>query len=365
MNYISLLEAMAKVGASDLHFKVNTPPNMRINTVLRAIDHPPVTTEDIEQIINETMPEHLKSRFKEEGAADYALGLPDVGRFRFAAFHQRHHVGVVIRRINNKIPLLKELNLPKAVNNLIKQNRGITLVTGITGSGKSTTLASMLNEINATRRDHIITIEDPIEYMFEDNKSLINQMEVGYDCPSFRQAMIRILRFDPDIILIGEMRSSDTVSAALEGADTGHLVFSTLHTSDAKQTVNRILHFFSKEDEDLILEQLSLNLRAIISQQLLPRSDIKGVIPCVELLINTPIVGKLIREGRIDDIQQVLRNQDEDMQSFDVSLALLVRDNKISTDTAMKHCADEASVRRMIRGEFSAGDKGALIGGGF
>ncbi len=338
---------------------------MRINTVLRAIDHPPVTEQDIEQIINETMPEHLKARFEEEKAADYALGLPDVGRFRFAAFHQRHNLGVVIRRIPNKLPALKELNLPKAVNNLVKQTRGITLVTGITGSGKSTTLAALLNEVNQTRRDHIITIEDPIEYMFEDAKSLINQMEVGLDTPSFRQAMVRILRFDPDIILIGEMRSSDTVSAALEGADTGHLVFSTLHTSDAKQTVNRILHFFPKEDEELVLEQLSLNLRAIISQQLLPRNDIKGVIPCVELLINTPIVGKLIREGRIDDIQQVLRNQDEDMQSFDVSLALLVRDNKISIDTAMKHCADEASVRRMIRGEFSAGDKGALIGGGF
>jgi twitching motility protein PilT len=365
MNYKALLEAMAKVGASDLHIKVNTPPNMRINTVLRAIDHPPVTPEELDQLVEETVPQRLRERFEEEGAADFAVGLPGVGRFRFAVFHQRHNITFVIRRINNKIPPLKELNLPPAVNNLTKQNRGITLVTGITGSGKSTTLAAMVNEINQTRRDHIITIEDPIEYMFEDGKSLINQMEVGIDTPSFRMAMIRILRFDPDIILIGEMRDSDTVSAALEGADTGHLVFSTLHTSDAKQTVNRILHFFPKQDEELILEQLSLNLRAIISQQLLPRSDIKGVIPCIELLINIPIVSKLIREGRIDDIQQVLRNQDEDMQSFDVSLALLVRDNKISMDTAMKHCADEASVRRMIRGEFSAGDKGALIGGGF
>lgn len=365
MNLNALLEGMVKVNASDLHLKVGAAPVLRINSILRSVDHPPLTVEDIDGVLETIMPARLKDTYETEGAVDFAYTLGKVSRYRVAAFHQRELKGVAIRRISFNVPLLDDLNLPPAIGKLTKLNRGLILVTGVTGSGKSSTLAAMLQEINNSRRDHIVTLEDPIEFVFTDNLCMVNQMEVGADVKSFRLAMSRIMRFDPDIVMVGEMRNSETVAAAIEGSDTGHLVLSTLHTSDAKQTINRILHFFPKDEEELVLEQLALNLRASISQRLLPRSDIKGLIPACELLINTPIVGKLIREGRIDDIQQALKNQDEDMQSFDVSMALLVRDKKIAIETALQYCSDEAGLRRLIRGEKSAGDKGALIGGGF
>ncbi len=365
MNLNSLLEGMVKVSASDLHLKVNSPPILRINTNLRNIDHPILTVEEILQVLDVLLPSRLREDFETEGAVDFAHSIPGVGRYRIAAFHQQGAISIAIRRVSLIIPSLKELHLPIRVYPLVDETRGLILVTGVTGSGKSTTLASMLNEINNTRRDHIVTLEDPIEYLFQENKCLINQVEIGVDCESFRGAMKRVVRFDPDIIMVGEMRSRETVGAAIEAADTGHMVLSTLHTSDAKQTINRILHFFPKEDEDLILEQLAQNLKAIISQRLLPRSDKPGLVPAVELLINVPIVSKLIRKGQIDDIQQALKNQESGMQSFDVSMALLVREEMISMDTAMKYCADVAGLKRMVRGEFSAGDKGGLIGGGF
>ena len=365
MNLNALLEAMVKVEASDLHVKVGAPPTMRINRYLRSVDHPPVTAEQVNEVLEQVLPEHHRRIFETEGAADFAYTLPKVGRYRVAAFHQRGLIGLTFRRVSLVIPPLVDLNLPEAVGKLVHEHRGLILVTGITGSGKSTTLAAMLQEINNTRRYHVVTLEDPIEFVFEDKQCIINQLEVGVDCESFTKAMARVVRFDPDIIMIGEMRNRETVQAAVEAADTGHLVMSTLHTSDAKQTINRILHFFKKEEEEMVLEQLALNLRAIISQRLMSRSDIKGLIPAVELLINTPIVMKLVREGRIEDLQQAMKNRDEEMQSFDVSLALLVRDKKISLDEAVQYCADEPALRRMVRGEFSAGDQGALIGGGF
>ena len=363
MNLEALLDAATKVSASDLHLKLGAPPLLRIDTRLRTIDHPPLTAEELRETADTYVPQRLREQFEMSGCTDFAYSTPAGNRFRFAVFHQRGAVSFAIRRINPTAPLLQDLNLPPAVANLLNLNRGFVLVTGVTGSGKSTTLAALIQEINISRREHIVTVEDPIEYMFRDEKAVINQMEVGTDCDSFRNIMQHIVRFDPDIIMLGEMRNRDTVEAAIAAADTGHLVLSTLHTSDAKQTINRILHFFEKDEEQLILEQLSLNLRAIISQRLLPRSDVKGRIPAIELLMNTPIVSKLIREGRIAEIQQALKNRDADMQTFDISLALLVRENKISLEVGLKNCADEAGMRRMIRGDFSADDKSGLIGG--
>lgn len=363
MNLEALLDATAKVGASDLHLKLGAPPQLRIDTRLRSVEHPPLTAEELSEAANTYIPPRLREQFETTGCVDFAHTTPAGGRFRFAVFHQRGVISLAIRRINPVPPLLQDLNLPPAVANLLNLNRGFVLVTGVTGSGKTTTLAALIQEVNISRREHIVTIEDPIEYIFKDDKAIINQMEVGSDCDSFRGIMAHVVRFDPDIIMLGEMRSRDTVEAALAAADTGHLVLSTLHTSDAKQTINRILHFFDKDEEQLILEQLSLNLRAIISQRLLPRSDIKGRVPAIELLINTPIVSKLISEGRIAEIQQALKNRDADMQTFDISLVYLVRDNRISMEVALKNCADESAMRRMIRGDFSADDKSGLIGG--
>ena len=289
--------------------------------------------------------------------------MPGVARFRVASFRQRGNISIAFRRVSIDAPLIPDLNLPEVVSRLPKVTRGMILVTGVTGSGKSTTLAGILNQINVTRREHIVTVEDPIEYLFDDKLSLVNQLEVGLDCPAFGNAMKHILRFDPDIIMIGEMRDRDTIDTALQAVDTGHLVLSTLHTSDAKQTINRILHFFEKDDQPLVLEQLSLNLHTIISQRLLPRSDIEGLIPACEILVNTPIVSKLIAEGRIDDIQQALKNEEADMQSFDMALAKLVKGQKITMEEALKYCSDEATLRRMIRGEVSAGDRSGAYWG--
>ena len=363
MNLTAILDGMMKVKASDLHLKVDHAPMMRLQGALRPVDHPKLNDEDMKKALDQSMPDRLAPDLEKNGATDFAYSC-NGGRFRVAAFHQRGHISITFRNISMEAPTIESLNLPKPIANLHRNHRGIVLVTGITGSGKSTTLAAMIEQINNTRRDHIVTIEDPIEYIYTDNLCLINQMEVGLDCTSFREIMPHILRFDPDVILVGEMRNRETVQAGLQAADTGHLVFSTLHTSDAKQTVNRILHFFEKQDEELILEQLSLNLRAIISQRLLPRSDIKGRVPACELLLNTPIVTKLIREGRIDDLEQVLKSREGDMRSFDVALALLVQEGKIDEPTGYKYCSDDATLKRMILGDFGAGDVGGLIGGG-
>jgi twitching motility protein PilT len=363
MNLEALLDATSKVGASDLHLKLGAPPILRIDTQLRQVEHPLLTAEELQEAADTYVPQRQREQFEITGCTDFAYTTPAGGRFRVAVFHQRGAVSFAIRRINPNAPLLQDLNLPPAIANLLKLNRGFVLVTGVTGSGKSTTLAALIQEVNISRREHIVTIEDPIEYIFKDDRSVINQMEVGSDCDSFRGIMTHVVRFDPDIIMLGEMRSRDTVEAALAAADTGHLVLSTLHTSDAKQTINRILHFFNKDEEQLILEQLSLNLRAIISQRLLSRADVKGRVPAIELLINTPIVSKLIGEGRIAELQQALKNRDADMQTFDISIANLVRENRISMEVALKNCADESAMRRMIRGDFSADDKSGLIGG--
>ena len=364
LNIARLVEGMYQIKASDLHLKVGFPPNMRVSSKMTPVKHPHVTDDDMTALVREIVPARLQDDLRKNGAVDFAYSLPDEsGRCRVAAFHQREHVSMTFRRISMIIPTMDDLNLPEVVKTFIDISRGLFLVTGITGSGKSSSLAAMVQAVNTTRRGHIITIEDPIEYLFPaEGLCLINQMEVGTDTPSFGQAMRHILRCDPDIILIGEMRDRETVETAIQAVDTGHMVFSTLHTSDAKQTVNRILNFFDNTEEKMILELLSNNLYALISQRLLPRCDTPGVIPACEILVNIPIVTKLIREGRIDDIQQVLKNGDKGMQSFDMALASLVKANKISLETALAESSDASSLHRLIKGVSSAGDRAGLIG---
>jgi twitching motility protein PilT len=363
MNLRTLLEGMKRVDASDLHLKVGSPPVLRIYSRLRPLDHPPITSEEMRQALDSILPERLRRAFEEEGIADFAHELSDAVRFRVAAYHHRGHVSISVRLIDPDVPTPEELNLPETVRPLSELTHGMMLVTGITGSGKSTTLAALIGLINNSRREHIITIEDPIEFVHKNRLSIINQMEVGLDCPSFRSAVWRILRFDPDIILVGEIRSRETIEAALQAVDTGHLFLSTLHTSGAKETIRRILHFFDRTEEQTILDMLAQHLRAIISQRLLPRCDKPGLIPACEILLNIPIVSKLIREGRIDDIEQVLRNREARMQSVDVALALLVREKKIALEDAVRESSDEAGLRRMIRGDLSPGDRAGLVHG--
>lgn len=358
-----LLEAMPKLNASDLHLKYNDPPFYRIDGELRPVDQPPLSRDDLEKIVHEIMPKSRQIIFGQQGTVDFAYSIAGVSRFRINVFRQRGETSVAIRSVKINIPSFDDLCLPhETIRRIADNRRGLVLVTGVTGSGKSTTLASMIQHINTSRREHIITVEDPIEYVYKDEYSIINQIEMGIDVESFDVALKHVLRQDPDVILIGELRDLNTVKTALTATETGHLVMGTLHTSDAIQTINRLLHFFGSEDEKLILEQLSLNLRAVISQRLLVRAGGVGRVPALEIMIGTPIVGKLIREGRITELKQALKNRDEGMITFNQHLVELAKARLIDVEEGLKYCEDEGAYRRNIKGIYSEGDRGGLIG---
>lgn len=362
MNVHALLEGMTKLNASDLHLKVGSPPMLRINGVLRPVDHPSLDAKTTAEVMQQIAPPAKRKAFDEHGTADFSYSIPKVARFRVNIFHQRGSVSLAIRLVTFKIPDFKQLNLPPVIEEIANERRGFVLVTGATGSGKSSTLAAMIQHINEARREHIITIEDPIEYLFRDNLSIINQMELGVDVTSFDVALKHVLRQDPDTIMIGELRDRATVRIALMATETGHMVFGTLHTSDAKQTLNRILHFFPADDQTLILEQLSLDLRAVVSQRLIRRHDVKGRIPIVEILRDTPIVSKLIREGRITELAQAMKNQERGMQLFDQSLTTLIRAGTVTLEEGLKYCTDGDALRRNVKGVYAEGDRRGLIG---
>jgi twitching motility protein PilT len=357
-----LLEAMIKVKASDLHLKVGSPPMYRINGDLRPVDHPRLAPKDTEDVMLALTPTRRREMFEMQGTADFAYALPSIGRFRINVFHQRGSISLAIRHVSITIPTFEELNLPAAMAHIVQVHRGLVLVTGVTGSGKSTTLAAMINFINHSRHHHIVTIEDPIEYLYRDAKCIINQVELYHDIENFDVAMKHVLRQDPDVILLGEMRDKETVKSALAATETGHLVFSTLHTPDAKQTLNRILHFFTAEEERLILSQLALNLRAVISQRLLHTADGKGRVPACEILVNTPIVAKLIRESQIAELRQAIQNQEEGMQTFNQALVELARTGRVTIEEALEYADDQAAFLRNVKGVYSDGDRRSLIG---
>ncbi len=363
MDINQLLEGMQRINASDLHLKSGGPPVLRINGELRPVDSPPLTDKDVEDIATEMMSPAKKVILEEVGTVDFAYSIPGVSRFRVNVFHQRGTLSVAIRLVKLVIPTFEQLNLPvETMQRIANSKFGLVLVTGVTGSGKSTTLASMIGHINNSRREHIISIEDPIEFAYTDNLSIINQVEIGTDITGFDQALRHVLRQDPDIILIGEMRDRETVKTAMSATETGHLVFGTLHTGDARQTINRVLHFFAAEDEAMILEQLSLNLRAVISQRLLRAAGGAGRIPAMEIMINVPIVGKLIREGRVTELKQAIQNGEEGMITFNQHLVELTRARRIDYEEGLRYCEDEAAFRRNCKGIYSEGDKSRLIG---
>ncbi|KPL11897.1 hypothetical protein AMJ85_02545 [candidate division BRC1 bacterium SM23_51] len=362
MNVHALLEGMMKLNASDLHLKVGSPPMLRINGNLRPVEHPPLDAKTTAGVMHQMTPPGKRKVFDQQGTADFSYSIPQVARFRVNIFHQRGSVSLAIRLVTFDIPDFQELNLPPVIEEIANERRGLVLVTGVTGSGKSSTLAAMIQHVNLTRREHIITIEDPIEFLFRDEQSIINQLELGVDVDSFDTALKHVLRQDPDVIMIGELRDRATVRTALMATETGHMVFGTLHTLDAKQTLNRILHFFAAEDEPLILEQLSLNLRAAISQRLVRRCDVKGRIPALEILRSTPIVAKLVREGRITELAQAMKNQDIGMQLFDQSLTDLIRAGIITLEEGLRYCADADALRRNVKGVYAEGDQRGLVG---
>jgi twitching motility protein PilT len=358
-DYKAVLQQMIQNNASDLHLKVGRPPTLRIDGHMVSLDLPALKQEDLRSLAEQIMaPKNIKE-FSEQKESDFALAVPGVGRFRVNAYQQRGTIAYALRTVPFQAKTIAELNLPEVAERIALMPRGLILVTGITGSGKSTALASMLHYINQNRHANIITIEDPIEFLHRDIKSSINQREVGTDTNSFAQALRRVLRQDPDIILVGEIRDVDTLDTALKASETGHLVFSTLHTTDATQTINRILSFYPPHQQTEVRYMLSTALRAIISLRLVRRADKKGRVPAAEVLVNTEAVRDQIRDmSKSLNIPQLIKDGavPYGMQSFDQSLMNWYQKGIISYDDALFAATNPAEFSLRTQGIAGSSD---------
>ncbi len=344
-----LLQLVVDEGASDLHLTVDTPPVLRISGGLHPIDSDPLTPEDTERLMREiTDDEHLH-RMEEVGGADFGFGFRDLARFRVSVFRQKGHYGIVMRQIPNKLMTLEEIGLPSQIRDLLFRPRGLILVTGPTGSGKTTTLASMINIINHQRDAHIVTVEDPVEYYHEHNKSIVTQREVGVDVKSFSLSLRAALRQDPDVILVGEMRDLETMAAAITAAETGHLVFATLHTTGAARTVDRIVDAFPTDQQEQVRVQMSATLVAVISQVLLPRKDKPGRVAAFEIMIATDSIRSLIREGKTYRITSDIQTGGRmGMVTLDANLMGLYEEGAISLEDAVRVADNPAGLIEKI-----------------
>src|SRR5499433_1280197 len=360
MHIDDLLRIAMERKASDLHLKVGNYPHVRVDGELVPLtDQARVSAEDMLNMAFSMMSNRQKQKFKESAELDMAYGVAGLGRFRVNVFQQRGNVGLVLRVIPTKIRVLDELYLPKIIEKICDEARGLVLVTGVTGSGKSTTLAAMIDRVNSLRPEHIITIEDPIEFLHRDKRGFVNQREVEVDTPSFASALRASLRQDPDVILVGEMRDLETISTALHAAETGHMVFSTLHTLDAVETINRIIAVFPPPEQKQIRLQLAAVLRAIISQRLVKRCDAEGRVPAVEVMINTAYIRECIlvpeKTRAVRDAIAVGTSQ-YGMQNFDQSLYDLYQQGLITYETALENASNPDDFKLKVQGIASAGD---------
>lgn len=348
-----LFHAVVKADASDLHLKVGQAPRMRISGLLRTTNYPVMTEKAMEDLVFEMITEKQKEFFLENGAFDFAHSLSEMDRFRVNIFRQKGTISLVARHITGDIPKFETLNLPPIVQDIAKTaHDGLVLVTGPTGCGKSTTIASMIDYVNRHRACHIVTIEDPLEFLHVDQKASVSQREIGIDVPNYEDALRSLMRQDPDVVLVGEMRDHETLTAAMRAAETGHLVFGTLHAASAAQTIQRILDLFPQDERDLARQTFALTIRAVISQQLLKglKPEAKRV-PAVEILLATPIVKKLISEERESDIPTAIRNgRGEGMQDFTDSLENLVRREMISLEEALRCAPNVEELKMALKG---------------
>ncbi|WP_432665240.1 type IV pilus twitching motility protein PilT [Wukongibacter baidiensis] len=349
MNLDDLLRKSNEFRASDLHLTVGIPPIMRVFGDLRKLGDTPLKPEDTEVLIKQLLNEKQLKVLEEKGEIDVSYSQRSLGRFRVNAYRQRGSYGIAIRIVALRIPSMEELGLPPVVRELALKKRGLVLVTGPTGSGKSTTLASMIDFINHDRSCHILTLEDPIEYLHKHNKSIVNQREIGNDSGSFSNALRSALRQDPDVILVGEMRDLETISIAITAAETGHLVLSTLHTIGSAKTIDRIIDVFPPYQQQQIRIQLSTVLEGVISQQLLPRHDEGGRIAAMEVMVGTTAIRNLIREGKTHQIQSLVQTGSKfGMKTMDSSISELVRRGNISMETATSYAVDRNMIDRYM-----------------
>ncbi len=353
MEYLhSLLKFALNMGASDIHVKPGAHATIRVSGELHPVQEVTPSAEQVAEMVKHMIPRHLEARLDREKEVDFSYFAEGLGRFRINVFHQRGQLCIALRYVKAQIPSFAELHLPDQLAKIAGAARGIVLVTGTTGCGKSSSLAAMLEHINQTEKCHVITLEDPIEYIFEDKMSVIEQREIGLDTLSFERALAHVMRQDPDVIMIGEMRDSQSFMAALAASDTGHLVFSTLHTTTAYQAIGRILDFFPAQERDQIRRQISNNLQAVICQRLVPALS-GSVVPAVEIMVNTPTVRKLIEDNRLDKLHAAIETGTEDgMQTFNQSLFKLVKAKMISEENALAQATNPDALRMNLKGIF-------------
>ena len=347
-----ILKIAVSGNASDIHVKVGTPVIFRINRELVAVECPNPTVDWMNRVIETIVPTHMKKKLEEDREVDFSYYIPDVGRFRTNVFQQRGTWAIAMRHVKATVPSFEQLGLPESIKSLAETPRGIVLVAGATGSGKSTTLAALLEHINNNYKKHIITLEDPIEFVFEDNQSVIEQREIGLDTASFYGALKHVLRQDPDIIMLGEMRDATTFTAAMSAADTGHLVFSTLHTTTAAQSITRILDFFKADDREQARRQLSGTLRGVVCQRMVPTVDGK-MTPALEIMVNSPLVKKMLEENRLEKLTAAIETgSDDGMCTFNQSLFNLVKAGRVTEKEALAKASNAQALEMNFKGIF-------------
>jgi len=359
-NFKAVLQQLVQMSASDLHLKVGRPPTLRLNGDLHPLDFPPLKPEDLKTLAEQLMNPKQVKQFTDDKECDFAIGVPGIGRFRVNVYQQRGSLCYAMRAIPYQARTLEELQLPKVLEEIALKPRGLILVTGVTGSGKSTTLAAMIQHINENHKANIITLEDPIEFLHRDINCHINQREVGTDTATFTQGLRRVLRQDPDVILIGEIRDIDTLDAALKAADTGHLVFSTLHTMDATQTIQRVLSFYPPHQQAEVRFSLANALQAVVSQRLVPRADKPGRVPAVEILINTAAVRDQIRDmEKALNIPDLIKEGTAQygMQTFDQSLMQWYSKGVVSYESALFYASSPAEFALRVQGVAGTSDQ--------
>jgi twitching motility protein PilU len=350
MDFNSFLKLMAHKKASDLFITAGLPPSIKVHGRIVPIAQEPLTSEQSRDLVLNIMTPNQREEFEKTNECNFAIGLKNVGRFRVSCFYQRSHVGMVLRRIETKVPTVEDLRLPSMLNSLAMTKRGLIIFVGATGTGKSTSLAAMVGYRNRNSTGHIISIEDPIEYVHQHEGCIVTQREVGIDTESYDMALKNTLRQAPDVILIGEVRTRETMENAITFAETGHLCLTTLHANNANQALDRILHFFPEDRRPQLLMDLSLNLKGTVAQQLVPRPDGKGRVPAIEIMLNTPLAQEMIRKGEIHKLKELMKESTQQgMQTFDQHLYELYEAGEISYEDALRHADSANEVRLMIK----------------
>ena len=357
-----ILSYAVKHGASDIHLSVGSPAACRVDGKIRFFSDNKLTPIDTSKFLDEILTPEQREEYDRTGDADVAMGVAGLGRFRVNILRQRGSVGIVMRHVRGAIRAFEDLHLPEAMVQISELRRGLILITGTTGSGKSTTLASIVDRINATRRDHILTLEDPIEFLHTNKKSVVTQREISIDTKDFKTALRAAMREDPDVILIGEMRDAETFSAAMAASETGHVVYSTLHTTNAMLTIDRIMDMFPSAQHDQIRSQLSLQLKACVAQRLVPTADGRGRVPAIEIMFNSPAIAQLIRENLIKQIPTaIIGGKEQGMQSFNMSLFDLIKQELITKQDALDFSDNPEELEMNLKGIFLSSSQGGIL----